>query len=235
MKPKMIMFHYGQTLITEDGFNALEGNKALLDIAIKNPNQVTIEQIQKLADNLFKDVKVEFTDLKVEITSYAFNTYLYEYLEIEFAVSKEEVERIFWKYAAPGKPTKNVQKMLGFLQEMGIRTAVVSNMMNSGAALTSRLNELLPDNQFEFIITSSDYIFRKPHRRIFEMALRKAGLKPEEVWFCGDNLYCDIQGAYSIGMKPIWYPAYSSHNDEPEITIPYSKINDWDELSQMLM
>ena len=48
-----------------------------------------------------------------------------------------------------------------------------------------RINRLLPKNNFEFIITSSNYIFRKPHKRLFDLALEKAGLRPEEVWYIG--------------------------------------------------
>ena len=48
-----------------------------------------------------------------------------------------------------------------------------------------RINRLLPKNNFEFIITSSNYIFRKPHKRLFDLVLEKAGLRPEEVWYIG--------------------------------------------------
>lgn len=41
---------------------------------------------------------------------------------------------------------------------------------------------LLPEFSFEFILTSGDYIFGKPHPQIFKMALHKTGLEAERVW-----------------------------------------------------
>jgi len=57
--------------------------------------------------------------------------------------------------------------------------------------LTNRINEFLPNNNFEFIIATSEYIFRKPHKRIYELALKKANLEAKDVWYCGDNAVCD--------------------------------------------
>ena len=37
-KPKMILFDYGQTLITEEKFDPVKGNKALLKHTKSNPN-----------------------------------------------------------------------------------------------------------------------------------------------------------------------------------------------------
>lgn len=249
IKPKMILFDYGQTLITEEYFNALKGNQALLDVAVKNPNHVSAIQIQELANALTKDISESFHSTnrnyqKMEMTSYAFNKYLYEYLEIEFDLTQEEIEWIFWSNAAPGKPTKDIEKLLDYLYDNGIRTGVISNMMNSTKSLTCRLNELLPGNHFEFIIASSDYMFRKPHHRLFDLALVKAKLDAKDVWYCGDNLYCDMEGAYQIGMKAIWYPTYidSDYNVSTEAEYIHNdtavsqlmRIDDWDELIAML-
>ena len=237
--PEMIIFDYGQTLISEEKFDALKGNKALLDIAIKNPNTVTPEQVQELANGLSKDIGEALnsknrSNQKLEVSDYAFNKYLYEYLEVEFSVDQSELEWRFWNSAAPGKPTKNVEILLDYLYQKGIRTAVVSNMMNSTESLTRRLNELLPNNYFEFVIASSDYIFRKPHRRIFELALKKANILADKVWFCGDNLVCDVEGSYHVGMKPIWYPAYIDVDDKVTTKVPYMQVNDWNEIVDII-
>ena len=71
--------------------------------------------------------------------------------------------------------------------------------------VAERINRLIPENAFEFIITSSNYIFRKPNKRLFELALEKADLKPDEVWYVGDQYECDIKGALGAGLMPVWY------------------------------
>ncbi|SHL18569.1 putative hydrolase of the HAD superfamily [Anaerocolumna jejuensis DSM 15929] len=239
VKPEMILFDYGQTLIAEEKFAPLKGNQALLDIAVKNPNKVTARQVQELANALEKDLRDvlagEDRNHKVlDVTHHAFNRYLYDYFEVEFAESPDYLEWLFWSKAAPGHPTKNIEKLLFFLHQKGIRTGVVSNMMNTSESLSRRLNTLLEEHHFEFILASSDYMFRKPHPRIFELALAKAKLTPEKVWFCGDNPVCDIEGAYYAGMKPVWYPVYNEGNHRIAADIPHIQINDWMDLIGML-
>lgn len=77
--------------------------------------------------------------------------------------------------------------MLDYINENGIRSAVISNLIWPGIALTERLNRLLPNNRFEFVMTSSDYFMRKPNRILFDIALQKAGVSADKVWYCGDN------------------------------------------------
>jgi putative hydrolase of the HAD superfamily len=238
-KPEMIMFDYGQTIIAESNFDPLRGNSTLLKYAVKNSNNITAAQIQELADSLSKEINDVFSVQgrsyqKLELTDYAFDKYLYEYLEIEFSLTPPEMEWVFWSNAAPGNPTKNIERVLEYLYQTGIRTAVISNMMFSTQSLRRRINEILPKNHFEFIVASSDYMFRKPHPRIFELALKKEGISADKVWFCGDNLYCDIEGAYYAGMKPIWYPAYIDSDYGVHTVVPYTQIDDWNQLIELI-
>lgn len=48
-------------------------------------------------------------------------------------------------------------------------------------------------------------MYRKPNKRIFDLALEKAALRASEVWYVGDQYECDIVGARSAGIFPIWY------------------------------
>lgn len=57
---------------------------------------------------------------------------------------------------------------------------------------------------FEFILTSAGCGYRKPHPRIFQLALEKLNAKPEEVAMVGDTLNADIVGANQAGMYSIW-------------------------------
>ena len=95
--------------------------------------------------------------------------------------------------------------LIRYLNETGIRTGVISNNGWSGEALKERLDRLLPENRFEFVLSSADYMIRKPDRRLFEIALLKADLPPEKVWFCGDSYEKDVVGAHTAGIFPVWY------------------------------
>lgn len=91
-------------------------------------------------------------------------------------------------------------KMLDYLYKNGIHTAVISNLGWSGEALAERFDRLLPNNKFKFVIISSDYMYRKPSRVLFDIALNKAGLAADKVWYCGDSVTADIEGVYGAGF-----------------------------------
>lgn len=217
----MILFDYGQTLADEEHFNGIRGTKAVLETCVINPNNVTAEEIQEFANELNNDFgrfdpKTHHL-CQFEIHNHMFQNYLYDYFGLERIVSPIQLETIFWNAASPAKPTENIVQFLHYLYDKGIRTGVISNISFSGEALVNRIKELLPDNNFEFIIATSEYIFRKPHKRIFELALHKANLFASEVWYCGDNAICDVDGANGAGLTSVWYKgAYVNYSSVPQ-------------------
>jgi putative hydrolase of the HAD superfamily len=234
-KPKMIMFDYGQTLVREDGiFDAIAGTKAVLKQATKNPYQISAKEVQNLANQLNREIGRYDTDVRkapyIEVHNHLFQNYLYQYYDIEFTISAKEIEAIFWDHAVNRKTTEHIEELLDFLKKEGIRTAVISNISFSGEALKERINSLLPDNHFEFILATSEYVFRKPHRRIFELALRKAKLNQGEVWYCGDNAYYDVEGASKAGIYPVWYRGAIEPGNKLKPEVDCLTIDDWREL-----
>lgn len=203
--PKMIIFDYGHTLLYEPDWNTDRGNEALLKYAVKNPNNCTVEDITKSAEFIFGEHVAKVRKHGYDISGQIANRTLYDYLGIEFSLSPVEMEAVFWDNASSGAIMPGADKMLDYLNENGIRTAVISNLLWSGDALTTRLNRLLPNNKFEFVMTSSDYFICKPNRILFDVAIQKSGLSAEDVWYCGDNPQNDVEGAAQVGIYPIWY------------------------------
>lgn len=235
-KPEMILFDYGQTLVNEERFNGVRGAQEVLKYATVNKYQRTAEQIQKEADAVNFELgrfDPERRHLfQVEVPNSMFNSYLYESQGIELPLTSEQIDKIFWDAAAPGKATDGICEFLDFLKREGIRTGVISNISYAGIVVKERINNMLPGNDFEFIIPSSEYIFRKPNRRIFDLALRKARLRPEDVWYIGDQYDCDVEGARNAGMFPVWYLGASdvaSGEREDVLT-----IRDWGELQNLI-
>ena len=234
--PKMVLFDYGQTLIAQQKFDAVKGTEAVLQYAVKNKYHLSAEQIQTKANEINQElgrVDPEKRHLfQVEIPNTMFTPYLYESQGIEIALSNSEIDTVFWNAAAPGTPTEGIEDFLKYLKKKGIRTGVISNISFAPSVVAERINRLIPENMFEFIITSSNYIFRKPNGRIFDLALEKADLHPEEVWYIGDEYECDIKGSLNAGMLPVWYIG--------AIDLPYSEdeniltVTDWDELRRRM-
>jgi len=57
---------------------------------------------------------------------------------------------------------------------------------------------------FRDIIISADVGVRKPHPYIFELALNKLRLPPDQVAMVGDTWQHDIEGAINVGVIPIY-------------------------------
>lgn len=236
IKPKMILFDYGQTLVNEAKFDGVKGTEAVLKYATKNKYNRTAAQIQAVADEMNGELG-RFDPsrrhlLQVEIPNDMFCGYLYESQGVELSISGAKRDKVFWDAASPGVPTEGVEEFLAFLKEQGIRRAVLSNITFCGEALANRLQEVLPEHDFEFILATSEYMYRKPNRRIFEFALEKAGLRAEEVWYIGDNYECDIEGARNAGLFPVWYLGATEKPQEPRKGI--LTVKSWEEVKALL-
>jgi len=236
--PKMIYFDYGHTLVHETEISQIKGQHALMPYVSRNDKKYTAEDISAYADEIFLSLR-EARTLDLELHNHMFCRFLYEYLGLEFSISLQDAETIFWDNFAPGEAMPHADELLDFLNVNDIRTGVISNISFSGAALTKRLKNIYPQHSFERVIASSEYIFRKPNKRIFELAVSKAGLPPSEIWYCGDSPYFDMEGAAGAGIFPVWYcsekPCYYRENTiQEEPSCKHIKINDWHVLIDIL-
>ncbi len=237
--PKMILFDYGNTLICEEGWNTLNGQTAVFKHVISNPDNVTPEDADNFAMEFYEKILSDSRNINIEIHQHQFMQLMYEYLGLEFDVPNDYIEKIFWDATSYGAIMPKIDKFISYMNNCGIRSGVISNIGFSGKLLEERINRLLPHNKFEFIIASSEYVFRKPHRILFDLAIKKANLSPEDIWFCGDHAICDIEGAHSAGMFPIKYYEKSKENlwagpDKTDFSFPHLNITDWDELIQII-
>ena len=234
-RPKMIIFDYGNTLLHEPDFDLRRGAEEVFRHVVKNPDNVTVEQICEFDHKIFE----KHNDCRrqgFEIHEWQGLRFVYEYLRLELDISVKEAEKIMWDNTSAGACMPGVREMLSSLQKLGIRSGVVSNIAWSGQALTERINRLLPENQFEFVIASSEYGFRKPEPLLFELALKKADLQPQEVWYCGNSIRADVYGAHNAGIFPVYYEELAiedparKENIGLQIDVPHLHIYGWSEL-----
>jgi putative hydrolase of the HAD superfamily len=240
--PKMILLDYGHTLVAEPGYSTINGTKAIMEHVTSNPQGLSAEQVNEMAEALFQNERKKGLIINLELTFQASQRLQCELLQLEFDLPYEELELIYWDGASSGIVLPHVNEMLGFVSSMGIRLGVVSNISFSGASLEKKIKRLLPGFKPEFVIASSEYMVRKPNRLIFDLALKKARLNPEDAWFCGDNIFKDVMGSHSAGIFPVWYDDCTMDNpfgekntsalDAP--SFEHLHIHDWLELVEVL-
>lgn len=236
-RPKMILFDYGQTLINEEKFNGVKGTEAVLRYAVENKYKLSAAQVQEEAEKINKELG-RFDPMRrhlfqVEVPNHMFTSYLYGSLGISLSLTSEQIDKVFWDAAAPGSPTRGIEGFLEYLHQNGIRTGVISNISFAGRVVENRINEAIPNNHFEFILATSEYMYRKPNKRIFELALEKAELKACDVWYIGDQYECDIVGARNAGIFPVWYLGASDMSykkEDYEKAVDVKQIRAWEEL-----
>ena len=84
---------------------------------------------------------------------------------------------------------------------------------------------------FKFRILSSRFGFKKPDVRLFDMAMKKLMINPEESVYIGDNPQKDLVGAKRAGMTFILFRSeYKPDNDFQ----PDRHFNDYSELLKIL-
>lgn len=95
---KMILFDYGQTLVTEAPFDGVKGTQAVLQYAVKNKYNLSAEEVQERATQLNRELGRFDPNhpMQVEIPNSTFSPYLYESLGIELSISTAEADRLFW-------------------------------------------------------------------------------------------------------------------------------------------
>lgn len=240
-KPQMILFDYGHTLLYEQEFSFLRGEQAVFEYITENPHNITPEQSNDFANKLFADFD-RARQLGFEIHEWQALRTQYERLGLKFSLPMAELETVMWDAVSVGERMPNVEYMLAYLKSQGIRTGVISNIGWSGLALERRINRLLPENEFEFIIASSEYAVRKPNPLLFEIALERAWLDASEVWYCGDNIKADVLGSHGVGIFPGLYACDSveksvwtaNQDANPKFDFEFLHIHDWSEMVDIL-
>ncbi|MDI6715726.1 MAG: HAD-IA family hydrolase [Actinomycetota bacterium] len=86
------------------------------------------------------------------------------------------------------------------LKELGLKIGIVSNW---DSRLTSLCFGIGITDYLDFVMCSAVVGRIKPQPEIFQMALDRAKVKPEETIHVGDHYYADVLGARSVGITPV--------------------------------
>ncbi|PWH13741.1 MAG: hypothetical protein DDG60_09770 [Anaerolineae bacterium] len=92
---------------------------------------------------------------------------------------------------------------LAALQNDGYRLGLVSNA-GDNRDVFQLVEKFGIEPYFDFILTSAACSYRKPHPRIFELALAHWGYMPDQAAMVGDRLDADVGGSKLLGMFAIW-------------------------------
>lgn len=113
--------------------------------------------------------------------------------------------------AESSKPYPDTQDVLSKLREK-----YVLGVITNGPSVYQReeISLLKLGAYFSHILISEEVGFRKPAKEIFQIAIKKAGCRPEEAVMVGDNLREDIEAAKNLGMKTVLFDSNNRFKKE---------------------
>lgn len=112
---------------------------------------------------------------------------------------------------------KDSENVLKILCEKGYRIGVIANQ---SAGTEKRLESCGLMKYIQLVVASAEEGVAKPDKRIFYIALKRAGCSPSEAVMIGDRVDNDIIPANEMGMMTIWvrqgFGKYWTISDESE-------------------
>jgi putative hydrolase of the HAD superfamily len=150
-------------------------------------------------DKAFNEARKQIkTRLKHTASSHSRLLYLQRMLEIMGLGSQVlwalDFEQTYWRtFLSNAILFDDVKELLDDLRLLGIPTAIVTDL--TAQIQFRKVVYFGLDHYFDYIVTSEEAGFDKPHEAPFQIALEKMRPKGDCIWMIGDNPINDIRGA----------------------------------------
>lgn len=152
-----------------------------------------------------------------------------------FPTDETTLHELAWMWYEPVVQHSSIEHdlipTLSSLRDSGLKFALVSNTFIPGTVLDRHLRLAGLLDFFPIRFYSSEVGYRKPHPRIFEMALRAVGVAPRNAIFVGDLVKTDIIGARGVGMRTVLRRPFGTVQDHRVADVVIRRIA---ELPQIL-
>ncbi|MFQ6064168.1 MAG: HAD family hydrolase [Candidatus Bathyarchaeia archaeon] len=228
-KFKGILFDYGHTLVWFPHYErdhlvaARNAQKVLQKLGIS----MEASRIQSLMDNLSHQADHVLgmdEEFKEVFSCLGIRNWNQEDLK--------EIINGWWEpYVRDAYPRKGASELLRYLKIMGFKMGIVANIWGGG--MNPVLRRLNMDRFFDTKVASIDIGFQKPDPRIFNLALKRLRLAPEQVIMVGDNPRTDIQAAKDLGIFSIRLMR-GPNRTKPDLVDPDFKIRNLSTLRSII-
>lgn len=237
---RAILFDFGGTLMygRQDWTPIVaKADETLTDYLRSNGLEVSLNtfptEFRKRLDDYFKQREKDLLE-----TTYTFvlRELLLEkgYDDVPNDVLRDALDTLFsvtqtnWALEEDAIPT--LQK----LRVKGYNLGIISNAGHDDD-VQQLAREFGITEYFDFILTSAACSYRKPHPRIFELALSNWYCPPNEAVMVGDNLDADIRGAQEVGIYGVWINRRASPDMENQEQVqPDASLSSLSELPSVL-
>ena len=219
--PRVILFDLGNTLIYFDsdwGTVMRAGVAGLVSTLLNTGFQLDVVKFsadfhqRMLAYYLARDIEcIEHTSASV--LQNLLGEYGYPIQPVE--VLRPALDAFYAASQPHWHPEEDAVPLLQALQSHGYRLGIISNASDADDVNTLiKQSGLRP--YFEKVYISAEVGLRKPHTRIFRLALDHFAVEPHQTVMVGDTLSADIQGANQLGIRTVWITRRADRTDNHE-------------------
>ena len=114
---------------------------------------------------------------------------------------------------------REVAGATALLRELHTRVRVVVVSNNLLLEQREKLRACGLDRYVDVLVVSEEVGVSKPHARIFEVALERAGCVASEAVMVGDSWANDIEGARALGIRAIWFTRTGAAPADPSVDV----------------
>ena len=100
------------------------------------------------------------------------------------------------------EPIEGSVETVHWLRARGCRLALLTN--GNGQAQRLKIDRFQLGPLFDHILIEGELGFGKPDPRVYDLALERLAVAPEDTWMVGDNLEWDVAAPQRLGVSGIW-------------------------------
>lgn len=198
-----ILFDRGNTLV-QFGETDYDAGQKLILASVLPPNAVNAAFLDRFEDEFFERLDFYREHANLECNLLHYYELMARYFGIQFDKPYEELCRRYHFVAERISTVSGAQHVLAELQRAGFHLGLVTNTSLPHSIIVEEFQRLSLYDYFDTVVCSSEIVFRKPDRAMFDVALRALKVSPEEAIFVGDDYHADVIGAHKVGTKTAW-------------------------------
>ncbi len=230
--PDAFLFDTDNTLYPYDPAHAAAQS------AVREKVTKTFSISQDDFDKAFNEARTQVKRrLKHTASSHSRLLYLQRMLEIMGLGSQVllalDFEQTYWRtFLSNAILFDGVKELLDDIRLLGIPTAIVTDL--TAQIQFRKVVYFGLDHYFDYIVTSEEAGFDKPHEAPFQIALEKMRPKGDCIWMIGDNPVNDIRGGREKINAVTLQKIHVGVEVGTDINTPDAMFNDFGELRAML-
>lgn len=198
---KGILIDLGDTVFYNTKLSFLTGANYLYDmLSLPRPEkEVFFASFTKLVSVCLRERSL------IEVPFLNFLAFLQTYCDVSFSLPLAQIEVGFALSFSKNSLVPKIISFLEFCKKNNLKVIALSNSAFSSNTLIYQLKNFNIYQYFTEVLSSSDYILRKPSIFFFNMGIKKLGLGRDEILFIGNDYEIDILGALNAELRVAWF------------------------------